>query len=105
MLGSGPVHDAIMSVGLLVCTVLALMIIRGRSLLTRLAVESLLLVAIGAFLLSQGTSPLPQGASVLIDRDKAWFRALAVIWWLIGARLAVTVTVVARGIGVLRTAK
>ena len=59
MLGYGPVHDAIMSVGLLVCTVLALMLVPGRSLLTSLAVEALLLVAIGAFLLSLGSSPLP----------------------------------------------
>ena len=97
MLGSNSVYDAIVFLALLGCTVLALMITRRRGLLTRLAVETGLMLAIGAFLLSQGTSPLPQLGSALIGRDRAWFRALAVIWWLIGARLAVNIVVLVRG--------
>jgi small-conductance mechanosensitive channel len=98
MLGVGSVHDAVLSLPLLACIVLTLLLTRGRGPLPRLLVECVLLLAIGAFLMWQGTSPLPHAGSVVIDRNRAWFRALAVIWWLIGARLAVNITVLARGL-------
>ena len=53
--------------------------------------EILLLVAVGAELLWRGVSPLPRTAELPAGNEAAWLRALAVLWWLIGARVVVTV--------------
>lgn len=89
-------ESVIASVALLICIVVAVTVARGRSLLTRIAVESVLLLAIGAFLAWRNTSPLPYFGSVPVGLLGAWARAFAVIWWLIGARLVVNITVFAR---------
>lgn len=90
-------HDAPTSLALLAVTIIALLTTRARSPLVHVVVESVLLIAIGAFLSSQGTSPLPHLGIVPVGLAGAWDRALAVVWWLISARLAVNVTAVARG--------
>lgn len=75
---------------LLAATIASLLMVRSRPAPIRLAVETLLLVAVGAELLWRGVTPLPQTASLPAD-EAAWLRALAVLWWLIGARVVVTV--------------
>jgi small-conductance mechanosensitive channel len=90
-------HDAVASLVLLAGTVIALILTRSRGLLIQIAVETVLLLAIGALLLWQGTSPLPLFGNVPVGLAGAWSRALAVTWWLIGARLVVNITVFARG--------
>jgi small-conductance mechanosensitive channel len=85
------------SLALLACVVVALIVARGRNLVTHIAVEAGLLLAITSFLLFRGSSPLPSLYGTPIGLESAWPRALAVIWWLIGARLVVNITVLARG--------
>jgi hypothetical protein len=60
-------HGALTPLGLLAVTVVALVITRARGLLTKIAVEAVLLLAIGIFLLWQGTSPLPHLAGLPVD--------------------------------------
>jgi small-conductance mechanosensitive channel/CRP-like cAMP-binding protein len=91
------VHSAAISVVLLIGVVVALVISRSRGLTIRVSIEAVLLLAIGAFLLWQGTSPLPPIGSPRLGVTDAWARALAVTWWLIGARLVVNVTLLVRG--------
>jgi small-conductance mechanosensitive channel/CRP-like cAMP-binding protein len=90
-------HDAVASLVLLAGTVIALIVTRTRGLLVQMAVETVLLLAVGALLLWQGTSPLPLFGNIPVGLAGAWSRALAVTWWLIGARLVVNITVIARG--------
>jgi small-conductance mechanosensitive channel len=90
-------HDALASLGLLAITVIAVIVARGRGLLIRMGIEAALLLAIGAYLLWQGSAPLPHLGSVPVDLVDAWLRALVVVWWLVGARLVVNVIVLVRG--------
>ncbi|HEX7742104.1 MAG TPA: mechanosensitive ion channel domain-containing protein, partial [Sphingobium sp.] len=78
-------------------TIIAVIVTRTHGLLIKVAGEAALLTIIGAFLVSQGSSPLPHLSSTPLGLEGAWLRALAVIWWLIGARLVVNVTAMARG--------
>ncbi|MBC9031844.1 mechanosensitive ion channel [Sphingomonas sp. JC676] len=80
----------VVTLPLLAATSASLLIVRSRSAPVRLAVEILLLVAVGAELLWQGISPLPRTAELPSGNEAAWLRALAVLWWLIGARVVVT---------------
>jgi small-conductance mechanosensitive channel len=89
-------HDTLTSLLLLALTVATLFATRGRGLLVRICGEVVLLLAIGIFLVSQGTSPLPQFGGVRVGLAGTWLRSLAVIWWLIGARLVVNVTILVR---------
>jgi small-conductance mechanosensitive channel len=91
------VHDAILSVIVTALTVLAVMATRARGLSVRILSEVVLLAAIGGFLLWRGASPIPSPGSLPGGLAGAWLRALAVIWWLIGARLVVNLIVFSRG--------
>ncbi len=82
---------------LLTATLVALLFIRSRPVIARATTEAVLLAAIGTCLVTRGTSPLPGPAELAIRPDGAWLRALAVIWWLIGARLIATGTVILLG--------
>jgi len=78
-------------------TVAALVVVRTRSTRARLLVEGLLLLAlIGCFALWT-VSPLPSNADLSKRHDDLWLRALAVVWWLVGARFAASLTVLALG--------
>jgi small-conductance mechanosensitive channel len=90
-------HDTLAPPGLLLVTIVALVVTRGRGLLTKMAVETALLLAIGTFLLWQGSSPLPHLEGLPVDFAGAWVRALAIIWWLVGASLAANISVLVRG--------
>jgi len=81
---------------LLALTIVTLLAIRRRGLLVQLAAEILLLAALTACLAWHGTGPLP-GADLPAGLAGVWLRALAVIWWLIAARLVVNLTLLARG--------
>ena len=97
---SGPelvMHGTLTPLGLLGVTVVALVNTRARGLPIKVMVETVLLFVIGIYLLWQGTSPLPHLAGLPVDFAGAWVRALAIIWWLVGARLAVNIAVLARG--------
>ncbi len=82
---------------LLALTLVCVFVIRSRSTRTRLLAEILLLAAIGGCLLARGSSPLPNGSNIAAGADGAWLQALAVVWWLIGARMVATLTVLALG--------
>jgi small-conductance mechanosensitive channel len=90
-------HDALSSLAVLALTVVTLATTRARGVFVHILVEAVLLLAIGLFLSWHGTSPLPHFGSVRLGLAGAWYRALAIVWWLIGARLAVNVTAVVRG--------
>ena len=67
-------------------TVIALIAVRSRSARTRVLVEGLVLLALTAAFASWGVSPLPSSAQLARSHDELWLRALAVVWWLVGAR-------------------
>lgn len=77
---------------LLLIALVAIAVARSRSIAVRIGCEATLLVLIGAALIVRGASPL------MIDLPKQeaflapWLRALAVVWWLIAARLTTTLT-------------
>jgi len=77
----------------LVGTLIWVFVVRSRSIAVKLASEALMLGTIGACLIIRGTSPLPTGIELAHGVDAAWLRALAVVWWLVGARLAATVSI------------
>lgn len=90
-------NDTAFSVVLLASVVIALIVMRSRGMATLIAIESVLLLAIGAFLIRQGNAPLRLAGTAPAGMFGAWSRALAITWWLLGARLVVNLTVVVRG--------
>ncbi|EJL33393.1 mechanosensitive ion channel family protein [Novosphingobium sp. AP12] len=89
--------NVLVSLILLAVTIGSVLFSRSRPVIAQIVVEALLLFLIGAFLSWRGTTPLPHSGQLPDGAAGAWFRALAVVWWLIGARLVVAVTVVAKG--------
>ncbi len=82
---------------LLALTLVCVLVMRGRSITLQILTEIFLLAVLGGFLLARGTSPLPIEKELPSGITGAWLRALAVVWWLVGARLVTTVTVIALG--------
>ncbi len=82
---------------LLGLTVAALAAIHMRSARTRLLVEGLLLVALSGCFALWGASPLRANLDLAHRSDALWWRALAVIWWLLGARFVASLTGVILG--------
>ncbi|HEY2051520.1 MAG TPA: mechanosensitive ion channel family protein [Caulobacteraceae bacterium] len=68
-------------------TVVTLLVIRTRSTRTRIVAEGLLLLALIGALAYWGVSPLTSSAELSKNPNDLWFRALAVVWWLLGARV------------------
>src|ERR1700741_3328153 len=75
---------------LLAATIVSLLAVRSRPAPVRLAVEILLLVAVRAELLWRGVSPLLRTAELPAGNEAGRPGALAVLLWLIGARVVVT---------------
>lgn len=88
---------ALPSFALLALIVVTLLAIRRRGLLVRIPAEVALLVGLSSFLAWKGTSPLPSDGAFSAGIAGAWLRALAVTWWLLGARLLVNLTLLLRG--------
>lgn len=82
---------------LLAATIVILIVARSRSIRTKVLAEILLMIMLGWCLMARGASPLPALADLDHRPDGGWLRAMAVVWWLIGARLGATVTVIALG--------
>ena len=80
-------------------TVAALALVRARSAGTRLLVEGLLLIALSGCFALWAVSPLPSQADLAMHRDDLWLRALAVVWWLVGARFVASSIVLVLGRG------
>jgi small-conductance mechanosensitive channel/CRP-like cAMP-binding protein len=80
-------------------TVAALAVIRTRSARTRLLVEGLLLAALSGCFARWAVSPLPFNTDLAMRHDDLWLRALAVVWWLVGARFVASLMVLALGRG------
>jgi small-conductance mechanosensitive channel/CRP-like cAMP-binding protein len=78
-------------------TVCALLLIRRRSARDRLIVETLLLVALVGCFMVWGISPLHANLDMARRDGAVWLRTLEVVWWLMGARIAATTTVLALG--------
>lgn len=89
--------EIISSFALLIVTVAVILLTRRRGLAVQIGVEVTLVGVLGAFLIAHGTSPLPRDGAFPAGIIGAWFRALAVIWWLIAARLVVNLTLLAHG--------
>lgn len=89
--------DTLLSPALLALTVASLAGIRRRGALVHVVVELILLAAIATLLAHHGTTPLPRTGVLGHDVAGAWLRALAIVWWLLAARVVVTVTLIARG--------
>jgi small-conductance mechanosensitive channel len=82
---------------ILVLTLVCVLIVRSRPLIVKLSCELLLLAIIFICLTTRGTSPLPGNADLAGHADAAWLRALAISWWLIGARVLAAVTAIVLG--------
>ncbi len=82
---------------LLALTLVCVLVMRGRSITFQISTELILLAMLGGFLLLRDTSPLPIAKELPAGIPGAWLRALAVVWWLVGARLVARVTVIALG--------
>ena len=80
-------------------TVAALAVIRERSARTRLLVEGLLMLALSGCFALWAVSPLPSAADLAKHHDDLWLRALAVVWWLLGARFLASLIVLVLGRG------
>lgn len=88
---------AVMPALLLALTLIAVFVVRSRPLSVKIACEAVLLAVIGGYLLYRGTTPLPMDNQIGAAPDGVWLRALAVLWWLIGARFVAILTVMALG--------
>jgi small-conductance mechanosensitive channel len=88
---------SVLPAAVLALTLVGVFVVRSRSARTKLICEVVLLGLIGACLLAGGTSPLPGDAELARGPTGPWLRALAVVWWLIGARMVATLTVMALG--------
>jgi small-conductance mechanosensitive channel/CRP-like cAMP-binding protein len=84
------------ALGLIVAT---LAMIRNRSARTRLLVEGLLMLALSGCFALWAVSPLPSHADLGKRHDDLWLRALAVVWWLVGARFVASLIVLVLGRG------
>jgi small-conductance mechanosensitive channel/CRP-like cAMP-binding protein len=82
---------------MLVLTVIALLAIRSRSPRARLLSEGLLLLALSGGFALWGGSPLPSSSAMSQRGDVYWLRALAVVWWLLGARFVASLMVMVLG--------
>jgi small-conductance mechanosensitive channel len=76
-------------------TVAALVAIRARSVGTRLVVEGLALLALSGCFVVWGASPLTAKSGQ--PGEVLWLRALAVVWWLMGARFLASLMALALG--------
>ena len=83
--------------GVFAITLIALSVLRSRSVTIKVIGEALLLALIAGCLVWAGTGPLPTHLSSMHESEAAWLRALAAVWWLIGARLVATVSILALG--------
>jgi small-conductance mechanosensitive channel len=82
---------------LLALTLIGVIVVRSRSVSTKLAFEFVMLLLIGGCLISGGASPLPQSIDLAHNPDIAWLRALAAVWWLIAARMIAILMVLGLG--------
>lgn len=82
---------------LLVLTLIAVAVLRSRSTAAKIGCEVIMLLLIGVTLVDRGTSPLPMDDNLAHAIDAPWLRALAVVWWLIAARLVATLTALGLG--------
>jgi small-conductance mechanosensitive channel/CRP-like cAMP-binding protein len=82
---------------MLALTVAALVVIHARSARVRLIVEGALLLALGECFSLWQVTPFGFGGGLAQRPDAGWLRALAVIWWLMGARVVASVMVIALG--------
>jgi small-conductance mechanosensitive channel len=78
-------------------TVVALVMIRARSAPIRLLIEGLLLLALCGCFALWTVSPLPSDGDLAHRPDAFWLRALAVVWWLVAARVVASLTAIALG--------
>jgi small-conductance mechanosensitive channel/CRP-like cAMP-binding protein len=90
-------NDALLVFGILAIAVATLIAIRRRGVVVQIAAEVVLLASIGAVLIAHCTSPLPSDGGFPAGALGASLRGLAVTWWLLAARLLVTLTLLARG--------
>jgi small-conductance mechanosensitive channel len=96
---TSPIVDSLGPPVALGLTVAALLMIRARSARTRLVVEGLLLAALCGCFALWSISPLSTNADFAKRPDELWLRALAVVWWLMGARFVASSIALALGRG------
>ena len=82
---------------LLALTLVCVVVVRSRSTPTKLGFEVLLLILIGGLLATRGLSPLPGAAALARYPDASLLRTLAVVWWLVAARMIATLTALGLG--------
>jgi small-conductance mechanosensitive channel len=78
-------------------TVVVLALIRTRSAGRRLLVEGVLLLALCGCFAAWTVSPLPSSADLAHRPDAFWLRALAVVWWLMAARVIASLSALLLG--------
>lgn len=77
---------------LLALTLIAVIVLRTRPVAIKLGTELVLLLLIGGFLMTRGLNPLPNSSDLAGHSDAALLRAVAVVWWLVAARMIATLT-------------
>lgn len=82
---------------LLLATLILVVVLRSRTTATKIGCEIVMLLLILAELASRGFTPLPMNGGLVYASDAPWLRALAVVWWLIAARLVATLTALGLG--------
>jgi len=83
---------------LLALTLVCVILLRTRATPTKLVSELVLLALIGGLLVIRGLSPLPSAIALARTADAPLLRALAVVWWLVAARMVATLTALGLGL-------
>lgn len=86
-----------LSATLLALTAICFLSLRRRAAPLRLGVALALMAAMTVLLDAGGASPLPHSSELPTGAEGFWIRALAVAWWLVGARFLVVLLMVVLG--------
>jgi small-conductance mechanosensitive channel/CRP-like cAMP-binding protein len=81
-----------LSAALLALAIICFLTQRKAAAPVRLAFGLVLLSAMTALLLARGVSPLPRLEDLPAGAEGFWLRAVAVVWWLLGARFLAVLT-------------
>lgn len=86
-----------LSAAVVAAAIIGLFVARSRATRMRMIVEAICLTLCTALLFAQGQSPILHIGTIPTGPAGVWVRAAAAGWWIVGARVAVSVTVLVLG--------